>query len=90
MTDDIFLFDESGTILKGVKNKSIKSATIPERVIIIDNFAFSGCTSLTSLTIGNNVKEFGKTAFYDCSGLTSVKIPNCVKKIGDGAFSNCI
>ena len=31
MSEDIFIFDESGTILKGVKNRAIKSITIPQQ-----------------------------------------------------------
>ncbi len=34
MNDDIFIFDESGTILKGVKYKSVKSVIIPDGVTI--------------------------------------------------------
>jgi len=51
--------------------------------------AFSGCTGLTSVTIGNSVTEIGECAFYNCTGLTSVTIGNSVTKIGKGAFFNC-
>jgi len=35
----------------------------------IDNDAFNGCTSLTSITIPNSVTTIGWLAFYDCSSL---------------------
>ena len=50
---------------------------------------FSGCSSLTSVTIPNSVTSIGNSAFYDCSSLTSVTIPNSVTSIGYRAFQSC-
>ena len=58
-------------------------------VTSIGGFAFTGCTGLTSVTIGNSVTSIGEYAFYNCTGLTSVTIPNSVTTIGEGAFSDC-
>ena len=55
----------------------------------IGNYAFRGCTGLTSVTIPDNVTSIGEYAFYDCSGLLSITIPDSVTSIGDGAFSDC-
>ena len=35
-------------------------------------YAFRGCASLTSVTIGNGVTSIGSYAFWDCTSLTSV------------------
>ncbi|HBK03535.1 MAG TPA: cell surface protein, partial [Clostridiales bacterium] len=43
-----------------------------ESVTSIGNCAFSGCSSLTSVTIPESVTSIGDYAFQDCSGLTSV------------------
>ena len=51
--------------------------------------AFSGCTSLTNITIPDSVTSIGYRSFYNCSSLTSITIPNSVKSIGDYAFENC-
>ena len=55
----------------------------------IGNYAFSGCRSLTSVTIGKGVTSIGDWAFGDCSNLTSVTIPTSVTIISDSAFESC-
>jgi len=62
---------------------------IPNSVTSIGNWAFSGCSGLTSITIPNNVTSIGNGAFSYCSGLTSITIPNSVTSIGNWAFSHC-
>ena len=51
--------------------------------------AFSGCTNLSSVTIGNSVASIGAEAFYGCTGLTSMTIPDSVTSIGNGTFYDC-
>ena len=48
--------------------------------------AFSGCTSLTSVTIPDSVTSIGNNAFEYCTALTSVTIGNGVTSIGGYAF----
>ena len=55
----------------------------------IGSSAFSGCSGLTSVTIGNSVTSIGYTAFYNCNSLTSVTIGNSVTSIGQSAFWGC-
>ena len=66
-----------------------KTSSIPNSVTSIGDYAFEGCSGLTSVTIPNSVTSIGGGAFYGCSGLTSVTIPNSVTSIGGGAFSGC-
>ena len=55
----------------------------------ISNYAFKGCTSLTSINIPDGVTSFGGWTFYGCSSLTGITIPNGVTNIGDSAFYGC-
>ena len=45
---------------------------LPSYITKINQYAFSGCTGLTSVTIGNGVTSIGNYAFYNCTGLTSI------------------
>ena len=75
----------TNTLICGCQN-----TIIPNSVTSIGERAFSGCSSLTSVTIPNSVTSIGKRAFSGCTRLTSVTIPNSVTSIGDYAFSTCI
>ena len=67
----------------------VMNLSIPEDITVINNYAFYGCSDLTSVSISNGVRSIGDFAFSDCSGLTSVSIPNSVRSIGKSAFSDC-
>ncbi len=75
---DLYLNNELLTVLE-----------IPDGVVEIKNYAFYGCSNLTSVSIGDSVTSIGDYAFRDCSSLTSISIPDSVTNIGRYAFNGC-
>ncbi len=52
----------------------------------IGDYALSGCSGLTSISIPNSVTSIGDYALSGCYVLTSITIPNSVTSIGKYAF----
>jgi alpha-tubulin suppressor-like RCC1 family protein len=67
----------------------IPSTINSKPVTSIESQAFSGRSSLTSITIPTGVTSIGNAAFYGCSSLNSVTIPSSVTSIEGLAFYNC-
>lgn len=55
----------------------------------IGDEAFSGCDSLTNITLGSSVKTLGRAVFYTCDALERVEIPSTVTDIGEKTFYSC-
>ena len=81
-----------------LKEASVTEIAIPETIAVdgitytvtsIGEYAFSECSSLTSIVIPNGVTSIGERTFEGCSGLRFVTIGNGVKSIGNSAFSEC-
>ena len=80
-------------IIDGVLNSfapyGLTEYAIPKGVTSIGDYAFYGCPSLASLTIGSGVTSTGSYAFADCTSLASVTIGSGVTSIGFCAFDGC-
>ena len=68
---------------------SQKTYNIPSSVTSIRDYAFYGCSSLTSINIPKSVTWIGSSAFLECSSLTSINIPNSVTCSGSQIFWGC-
>jgi len=74
------------TLIQYPAQKPGASYTIPASVSSIDDEAFYGCTSLTSVVISSSVTSIGGWTFASCTALTRVDIPDSVTYIGEAAF----
>ena len=69
------------------RNVSLKKIDI--NCETIGDEAFSGCDSLTDITLGSSVKILGDKVFYTCKNLENVEIPSTVTDIGEKTFYSC-
>lgn len=81
-----------------IVEKAFKDNTILEKVTILcssdggtvmGDYAFAGCTSLTSVEIGGNCSKIGYNAFQGCTALTTVTVDANCSKICQYAFDGC-
>lgn len=75
--------------LIGVTSTAITSTTLKPTTTVIGGGAFSGCTSLPTITIPDSVTSIGDSAFNSFISLTSITIPESVTSIGTLAFNGC-
>lgn len=69
---NVHLMDDDGN--------EIMEFVIPDGKTQIYEYAFVGCTSLTSITIPDSVTYIGKSAFSRCSSLTSVTFEGTIEQ----------
>ena len=62
---------------------------MPDSVTFIDQYAFTGCVSLTSIVIPEGVTSVGAWLFNGCKALTSVTLPETLTVISNYMFYNC-
>ena len=86
-----FYFDEINgeNVLTGYLSDEL-NLTLPEsyngQVYKIGDYAFYGCSSLTSISIPNSVTSIGSSAFSGCSNLTNIVLGSSVNSIASNAF----
>jgi len=67
----------------------ILSVEIKEGAELIGDFAFAGCSSMSSVSLPTTLQWIGISSFEDCSGLKSIEFPSNVSDIGEKAFYRC-
>ena len=80
------LFDKSQTRLIQYPGGKAGGYTIPNSVTSIGDRAFSGCSSLTRVSLPNSVTNIVDEAFYGCGSLTSVYFQGNAPSFGADVF----
>ncbi len=75
--------------MKFIFGNQVTEYNIGDGVTRIGDYAFSGCTGLTSVTIPNSVTSIGEYAFNKCKKLKTIILPSSLKNISDFAFLEC-
>ena len=69
---------------------SLETVKLPTALKTMENYAFSGCNSLTKVEFtGNQLPEISGNCFENCKALTAIQIPEGVERIGQYAFFGC-
>ena len=86
-----YLFDDEGN-RNGLRlNKYLGTdaeVTVPEEVTETGS-AFSGCATVTKITLPAGLTNLKNSAFSDCTALREIVIPESVTSIGESAFDGC-
>jgi hypothetical protein len=80
---------KNGILISYQEEAGIYNVIVPDGITEIDDYAFSGCESLTSITLPNSITAIGDNAFWGCESLTSITLPDSLTAIGDCAFLGC-
>ena len=87
--DDGILFErDPRTLLAYPSGKKGESYTIPDGVVIVGAYAFSG-SQLKTISFSSSVTTLQQSAMRSAK-ITSIQIPDTIKSIGDECFDNCI
>ena len=68
---------------------AITDISIPDQVVSIGDYAFSGCEDLNSVTLPDSVMTIGKYAFNWCESLQDVRLSEQLSEIPDFLFDHC-
>lgn len=69
-------------------HSELRNIILPDKLKIIENFAFDNCINLTAINLTNSLEEIGNYAFRDCIGLKELYISSNVTKIGKDIIVN--
>ena len=73
----------------GGVNTNLKTIHLPKNLKTIGDYAFTGCSGLSSVVIPDSVTRIETEAFKGCVGLTSMNLPKSVVAISWNAFKDC-
>ena len=68
---------------------TVNSGTTTYSITSVGPYAFSGCTSMTLVSLPASLTSIGNSAFASCSALTSISLPTSLTSIGSNAFASC-
>ena len=86
---EMYSYNTSSDAPWSSKRNNISSVVVEDGAASISDYAFYGCSHLTSADIAGSVASIGEHAFENCTKLTDVQIQEGLESIGNNAFYNC-
>ncbi len=83
------LYNYDKTSLIAYPNALSGEFTIPETVITVGGYAFSGAYRLTKVNMYNTLSSISEGAFLECDGLEYIRLSDCLKVLGKKALAGC-
>ena len=88
--NDVLFNKDRTTLIQFPQAYYSQSYVIPNGTTLLTEYAFSGNSKLTTLTMPSTLTSLPNYAFAFCSNLTSVTFPSTMTQIGNFAFTSCI
>lgn len=86
---EVYLAGCATSVKKIYVNETIKHNGKEYDIIGINDSAFYGNDTITSVVIYSGLKYIGESAFWRCSKLKTVTLPDTLTDLGEGAFDMC-
>lgn len=67
----------------------MEEISVPANITEIEDYTFSNCINLKSITLPEGLLSIGYSAFNTCSALEYIVIPSTVTSIDEYAFAYC-
>ena len=83
---------EMGRLISNTYENGIGTFVFDKDIEVLNNFLFSDCKTLRTITLPNKIKSIGTRAgnvFASCHGLTEITIPSSVTSISNSSFFDC-
>ncbi len=77
------------TVRGRISWRNAKKITVSEGVLMLEEMAFAGCSSLQEIELPQSLTRIGRAAFGGCSSLKNIVIPANVTMVDMAAFSGC-
>lgn len=83
---------DMGRLISNTYENGIGTFVFDKDIEVLNNFLFSDCKTLRTITLPNKLKSIGTRAgnvFASCHGLTEITIPASVTSISNSSFFDC-
>ncbi len=68
---------------------SIKTVVVEDGVSYLGQYAFQGCSALTSVSLPDSLRVLSANAFCNCTSLETIVLPDSIATLGGSMFTGC-